>query len=143
MDPLSVPLSDKGDLLVDATAAAHGAGADMAEASYEIWDTRKWIVSSAGHRIDQHIRECGGTIDATAIGDGQTQRRSHPGSTGQFGTRGWELVEELDLRGNATRIAEEAKALLTAPQCPAGETTLILGGSQVALQIHESVGHAI
>jgi TldD protein len=143
IDPLSVPLSDKGDLLVDATGEAHRAGADVAHASYDIWDTKKWIVSSAGHRIDEHIRECGASLAATVIGDGQTQRRTHPGSTGQFGTRGWELVNELDLRGNATRLAEEARALLTAPHCPAGEKTLILGGSQLALQIHESVGHAI
>src|SRR3712207_6266842 len=40
-------------------------------------------------------------------------------------------------------MAEEARALLTAPLCPSGETTLILGGEQLALQIHESVGHAI
>ena len=40
-------------------------------------------------------------------------------------------------------MAEEARALLTAPLCPSGETTLVLGGEQLALQIHESVGHAI
>ena len=45
--------------------------------------------------------------------------------------------------GNAGRLAEEAVALLSAPECPAGVTDLILESSQVALQIHESVGHAI
>jgi TldD protein len=40
-------------------------------------------------------------------------------------------------------MAEEARALVTAPLCPAGETTLILGSEQLALQIHESVGHAV
>jgi TldD protein len=33
--------------------------------------------------------------------------------------------------------------LLSAPVCPEGTTTLILGSEQMALQIHESVGHAI
>jgi TldD protein len=140
IDPLSVPLADKGDLLVRATAAAKEAGADLAQADYAIWDTHKWFVSSEGHRVDQHIRECGGGVTAHAIGDGEVQRRSLPG---QYGTRGWELVEELDLVGNAPRLAQEARELLTAPLCPAGETSLILGGSQLALQIHESVGHAI
>src|SRR3954449_5864089 len=42
IDPLSVPLSVKGDLLVAATAAARDAGADLAEGLYQIWDTRKW-----------------------------------------------------------------------------------------------------
>ncbi len=101
IDPLGVPLSEKGDLLVSATAAMHTAGADQAEGSYNVWDTRKWFVSSEGHRIDQHIRECGAGISATVIGDGETQRRSYPSYRGQFGTRGWELVSELDLAAHA------------------------------------------
>jgi len=143
VDPLSVSLSAKGDLLVRATAAAKAAGADLAEALCRSWDTRKWFVSSDGHRIDQHIRECGAGVWASAIGDGEVQRRSWPSYGGQFGTRGWELIDELDLIANAPRMAEEARALVTAPLCPAGETALILGGEQLALQIHESVGHAI
>ncbi len=143
IDPLSVSLSDKGDLLVSATAAMRDHGADHAEGLYQIWDTRKWFVSSEGHRIDQHIRESGGGISATAIGDGETQRRSYPSYRGDYGTRGWELVAGLDLVAHAPRIADEARALLTAPRCPTGTTTVIIGGEQLALQIHESVGHAI
>ncbi|HEX9999696.1 MAG TPA: TldD/PmbA family protein [Actinoplanes sp.] len=143
IDPLGVSLSTKGDLLVGATTAAKEAGADLAEGIYQIWDTRKWFVSSDGHRIGQHIRECGAGITASVFGDGEVQRRSWPSHRGQYGTRGWELVDELDLAANAPRMAEEARALLTAPLCPAGETTLVLGGEQLALQIHESVGHAI
>src|SRR6185312_6537887 len=143
VDPLSVPLSTKGDLLVRATTTAKAAGADLAEGIYQIWDTRKWFVSSDGHRIDQHIRECGAGVTASVFGDGEIQRRSWPSHRGQYGTRGWELVDELALVDHAPRMAEEARALLTAPICPSGETTLILGAEQLALQIHESVGHAI
>jgi TldD protein len=143
VDPLGVPLADKGDLLTRATATMVEHGADIAEGLYQIWDTRKWFVSSEGHRIDQHIRECGAGIAATVVGEGETQRRSYPSYRGQYGTRGWELVTGLDLGAHAARIAEEARALLSAPACPAGETTLILGGEQMCLQIHESVGHAI
>ncbi|MFU8871936.1 TldD/PmbA family protein [Micromonospora sp. SL4-19] len=143
VDPLGVPLSDKGDLLVGATETMRAHGADLAEGLYQIWDTAKWFVSSEGHRIDQRIRECGGGISATSIGDGETQRRSYPSYRGQYGTTGWELVTSLDLAAHAARIAEESRELLTAPECPAGETDLILGGEQLALQIHESVGHAI
>jgi TldD protein len=143
VDPLAVSLADKGDLLVSATRTMREHGADLAEGTYEIWDTEKWFVSSEGHRIDQHVTECGGGIAATAVGDNETQRRSYPQMPGQFGTRGWELVTELDFAGHAAQLADEARALLSAPACPAGHTTIILGGSQLALQIHESVGHAI
>jgi TldD protein len=143
VDPLGVPLAVKGDLLVRATRTMREYGADFAAGLYRIWDTTKWFVSSEGHRVDQHIRECGAGVEATAIGDGETQRRSYPSFRGQYGTRGWEMVDELDLAGNAGRTAEEARALLSAPACPEGTTDLILGSEQLALQIHESVGHAI
>jgi TldD protein len=143
IDPFAVPLSDKGDLLVRATTTTREHGADLAEGFSKAWETRKWFVSSEGHRVDQHIRECGAGIGATAIGDGETQRRSYPAARGQYGTEGWELVERLDVEAHAARVGAEARELLTAPPCPSGETTLILGAEQLALQIHESVGHAI
>ena len=142
-DPWSVSLAEKGDLLVGVTTVMREHGADLAEALVRVWDTRKWFVSSEGTKVDQHIVECGAGMNATAIGEGETQRRSYPGIRGQYGTRGWELIRELDLPGNAPRIAEEARALLSADVCPSLDATdLILGSEQMALQIHESVGHA-
>jgi TldD protein len=143
-DPWSVSLAEKGDLLETVTRTMGEHGADVSEASHRIWDTRKWLVSSEGHRIDQHIVECGASMSATAVGERETQQRSYPGIRGQYGTRGWELIRELDLPANAARIGEEARALLTADQCPSLDATdLILGSEQMALQIHESVGHAV
>jgi TldD protein len=142
-DPWSVGPAEKGDLLESVTRTMREHGADLAEASHRVWDTRKWFVSSEGTRVDQHIVECGAAMSATAVGESETQRRSYPGIRGQYGTRGWELIRELDLPANAARIAEEARALLAADVCPSLDATdLILGSEQMALQIHESVGHA-
>lgn len=138
-----VSLGEKADLLVAATGAANDAGVAQAQASYQVWDTEKWFASSEGSRVDQRIVECGAVVDATAIGDGETQRRSYPGVRGHYGTQGWELVRGLDLVANAAVMADQAAALLSAPQCPAGVTTVIIDSDQVALQIHESVGHAV
>src|SRR4051794_7349241 len=143
VDPIGVSLATKGDMLVRASQTMVDHGADLAEAMYQIWDTAKWFLSSEGARVDQRIRECGAGIMATSIGDGETQRRSYPAARGQYGTRGWEMVTEIDIEAHAARVAEESRALLSAPLCPSGETTLILGAEQMALQIHESVGHAI
>ncbi len=141
-DPLEVSLAEKGDLLVGVTRTGLEAGARLAQAEYQVWDTSKWFASSEGARISQRIRECGAAMSATAVGDGETQRRSYPGIRGQYGTSGWELVRRLDLPGNAARIGEEAVALLSAPRCPEATTDLVIGSEQMALQIHESVGHA-
>jgi TldD protein len=143
-DPFEVPLSEKVDLLVDVTgtmAAVDGVG--LARAAYTAWVTDKWFVSSQGSRIHQRLVECGGGFDATALGEQETQRRSYPQSFGQFESGGYEVIRKWDFGGNAQRIAEEAVALLSAPAVEEGEKQLILEGSQLALQIHESVGHAI
>jgi TldD protein len=142
--PFDVSLAEKGDLLVSTTATlAAVPGVTVGEASMTAWDTEKWFVSSQGHRIFQHIVETGTSMSATAVGPDETQRRSYGGIGGNYGTRGYELVREADLLGNAPRVGEEAVALLSAPECPSGFTDLILGSEQLALQIHESVGHAI
>ncbi|MCS5669680.1 MAG: TldD/PmbA family protein, partial [Dehalococcoidia bacterium] len=104
---------------------------------------RKTFANSEGAHVEQTIYETGGGIMATARGSGEVQRRSYPQSMRQQGCAGWEFVENMDLAGNAERTATEAVALLSADQCPSGTTTLIVGASQLGLQIHESCGHAI
>jgi TldD protein len=143
-NPMNVSLGEKSDLLVGVTEIMQGVpGIALANASLAFWDTEKWFVSSQGHRIFQHIVESGGGMSAMAIGESETQIRSYPQSFGQFETGGYEVIRGFDLMGNAGWIAEEAVQLLSAAQCEEGEKQLILEGSQLALQIHESVGHAI
>ena len=62
----------------------------------------------------------------------------------QQGCAGWEYITALDIPGNAEKTASEAVALLTAQHCPIDTVTdIIIGGSQLALQVHESCGHPI
>ena len=105
----------------------------------------KWFANSEGAFTEQTIYEAGGGLQATAVGDGEVQVRSYPTSFGrQQQTAGWEAIQRWDLPGNAPRVASEAMALLSADPCPSDIiTTVILGGDQVALQIHESCGHPI
>ena len=91
-DPLRVPLAEKGDLLVNVTRTMKEHGADVALASYDVWDTTKWLVSSEGHRIDQHIVECGAQMSATANGEREPQRRRSPCLGAASGPRGWVRV---------------------------------------------------
>ena len=81
-------------------------------------------------------------MSALAVGDGDAQMRMWPGDRGLYQSGGWEIIEAAQLRENAQRTGEEAHALLSAPQCPSGIMDVVLGASQVSLQIHESCGHA-
>ncbi len=143
-DPFAVPLSEKVDLLLETTAIVGTVdGVALATATLEFWVTDKWFVSSQGHEIHQHLVESGGGFTATAIGEAETQRRSYPQSFGQFETGGYEVVRRWNFLDHAERVATEAVQLLSADSLEEGEKHLILGGSQLAMQIHESVGHAI
>lgn len=143
-DPLAVSTSEKVDLLVAVTkAATEVAEVAISTAQMNFWVTDKWYVSSQGSRIHQHLVESGGGFDASAVGEREVQRRSYPQSFGQYETGGYEVIRRWDYLANAERIAEEAAALLTADEMEERETNLILEASQLALQIHESVGHAI
>ena len=80
-------------------------------------------------------------IEANAVEGDEHQRRSYPDAGGGWQAAGYEYIRGLDLAGRAEPLAEEAVALLTAPQCPPGRYTIVLDPSQLYLQVHESCGH--
>jgi TldD protein len=143
IDPFAVPLTDKLAILAAADAGLRSEPAVKVARSELI--SHKWhkvFASTEGAWIEQTILECGGGLTATAVGAEEVQVRSYPASHGgNLATAGWEYVDALSLAAEAPRVAAEAVALLTAPVVPVGETTIILGSSQLALQIHESIGH--
>ena len=144
-DPFAVSLDDKIALLLRCNEAMLRVP-EVVKAESTSYNQReiKTFASSEGAYVEQDLYETGCGIEATAVDEGEIQNRSYPNSVGRHqGTEGWEFVERWDLPGNAARVADEAAALLRAKPCPAGVTTVILDGSQVALQIHESCGHAI
>ena len=144
-DPFAVPLEERMELLVRATEELkRGEAVKVSEGFLQFWRTEKIFASTEGAFIEQKIVESGGGIVATAVSDEDIQTRSYPNSfRGNFGTVGYEYIRELDLAGHAPRIADEAAQLLAAQVCPTAETTLIIGASQLALQVHESCGHPV
>jgi len=144
-DPFEIPLEKQLDLLLAADAEMRRVkGVTLTETDLQFRKIDSWFASSIGSRIHQRkvISGCG--IGATCYKGDEIQKRSYPNSFGgQHALQGYELVEEMELIKNAPRIAEEAVALHSAAHCPQTTGTLILGGSQLGLQIHESVGHPI
>jgi TldD protein len=144
-DPLAVSLEEKLELLFAAEAALRGdpriVRSDAECASRRM---RTAFASTAGAACTQERVECGATISAIALDGDELQVRSYPGShESSTACAGWEHVLGLKLAANAPRVAAEALELLTAAPCPSGRTTLVLGAAQLALQIHESIGHAL
>jgi TldD protein len=145
IDPFKVSMETKLNLLLEAEGIIRqNKKVKTSEAFMGNYKTEKTFASTEGSYIEQEIIECGAGISATVIAEGDVQVRSYPNSfRGNFATRGYEWIEGLKIGDHAGRVAEEAEQLLSAKPCPSTTTTLILDGSQLALQIHESIGHPI
>ena len=141
-DPFAVPLDRKiADLLAADQAASRVKGIAFTESMYAA--QREWKTFSAtdGSYTEQTITHCGAAVEANAVDGDEHQRRSYPDSGGGWNAAGYEYIRSLGLDERAEPLADEAVALLTAPQCPSGRFTIILDPSQLYLQVHESCGH--
>jgi TldD protein len=144
-DPFLIPIERQLELLLAADKEmSRVKGVTLTETSMTFRRIEQWFASSIGSAIHQIKMQSGAGIVATTFAGSEIQKRSYPNSFGgQHQLAGYELVESLDLIGNAQRVAEESVALHSAAPAPAGTKTLILDSSQLGLQIHESIGHPI
>lgn len=141
-DPFAVPLERKiADLLAADEAASRVKGIAFTESMYAAQREWKTFAATDGSYTEQTITHVGSAIEANAIDGDEHQRRSYPDSGGGWQAAGYEFVRGLRLADRAEPLADEAVALLTAPQCPSGRFTVVLDPSQLYLQVHESCGH--
>ncbi|MEZ0240838.1 MAG: TldD/PmbA family protein [Chloroflexota bacterium] len=141
-DPFKIPIARKIDDLVAADRAASSVkGVAFTESMYAAIRESKIFAASDGSYTEQTTTHVGGAVEANAIEGDELQRRSYPDAGGGYRAAGYEYVRSLDLAGHAEALAEEAVALLTAPQCPPGRRTIVLDPTQLYMQVHESCGH--
>ena len=145
IDPFALSLDEKLGLLAAAEAALRGDDRLVrTDAAASVTRVTSAFASTDGAACTQEHTECGAGVAAAALGETGLQTRTYPSAHGGLARQaGWEHVLALDLAGNAPRVASEAVELLTAPACPSGTATIVLGAEQLALQIHESIGHAL
>jgi TldD protein len=145
IDPFTTSIEQNLDLLLKIDSELRSvSGVTLSETNLNFRREEQWFASSEGADIHQTKFTTGAGYGAYAFAGNEIQKRSYPTSYGgQWQNKGYELIDELKLVENARRIGEEAVALLNADQCPEGVFDIILEGSQLGLQIHESVGHPI
>jgi TldD protein len=143
IDPFSVSLQHKLDYLFWASQIllAHK-NIKTAICGLDFYKTKKVFLNTEGSVIEQEFIESLGYIEAIAILENELQIRSYPAShKSAIAQAGYEYIKGLDLVGGAKRIKNEVISLLRAKECPSKETTVIMDGPQLALQVHESCGH--
>jgi TldD protein len=145
VDPFTTSLEQNLDLLMRVDQELRKVeGVTLAEANVNFRRYEQWFYSSEGADIHQTRFVTGGGFDVYSFAGTEIQKRSYPNSFGgQYQNKGYELIDELDLLGNAKRVAEQAVELHKADQCPQGRFDIVLDSSQLGLQIHESIGHPI
>jgi predicted Zn-dependent protease len=125
--------------------ASHSLNVDERIVDWWAWlDYRRTdtlLASSDGAWIEQRFHFVDSGLKAVASAGSQTQVRTG----GSRGTRqgGLEQLRALGSTDLGRQVAGEALQLLEAPECPQGRMDLLLMPSQMALQIHESIGHPL
>ncbi len=145
IDPFTTSVEKNLELLLKTDDDMRAvAGVTLSETCMNFQREESWFLSSEGADIHQTKYSSGAGCTAYAFAGSEIQKRSYPNSYGgQWQNRGYEHVQEMNLIEHARRVAEEAVALHHADQCPERVGTIILDGSQLSLQIHESIGHPI
>jgi len=145
VDPFTISIEQNLSLLSQVDQELRSVkGVTLAETSMNFQREEKWFASSEGSKIHQTKYSTGAGFAVYAFAGNDIQKRSYPTSYGgQWQSKGYELINELEVVENARRISEECLALHKADQCPEGAFDIILDSSQLGLQIHESIGHPI
>ena len=141
-DPLEVPLDEKVQFLLRLNQAAMATkGVTFVDSSMRWVSEHKFLATSDGSRIDQHLVRGEPDFTVTAIdsatGDFQT-RASYAGPQGM----GYEYIDTYPWEAEARQAGEEAVMKLKAKSVEAGRYDLVLHPSHLWLTIHESVGHS-
>ncbi|WP_455207242.1 TldD/PmbA family protein [Kaarinaea lacus] len=105
-------------------------------------NTHSYFITSDGVAISQRFHYIFPGMSAIANKGSETQRRTG-GGWGSARQGGLEQLAALDFPNAARAVAEEALALVDAPECPTGNMSLLLMPNQMMLQIHESIGHPL
>jgi TldD protein len=141
-DPLEVSLDDKIQFLLKLNRAAlETKGVSFVDSAMRWISEHKFLATSEGARIDQHLVRGEPDFTVTAVdsasGDFQT-RASYGGPQGM----GYEYIETYPWEAEARQAGEEAVMKLKAKSVEAGRYDLVLDPSHLWLTIHESVGHS-
>jgi TldD protein len=142
IDPFSIPIQDKVELLRQANAAAMAvSGIQIVTSSMSFRREEKFFASSEGTVTNQVIYNCNAGMNCTAVSSDGGDFQSRSATDVPPRALGYEHILQSDLEGNGPRWAEEAVEKLSARSVEPGLYDLVLLPSHLWLTIHESIAH--
>lgn len=145
IDPFTVDLEEKLEILVECCKQmARVEGVAITRGSMDFFRERKIYMDTEGAEIQQRVLQSGAGISCVSLAGGEVHSRSFPSSfRGNHQMGGYEVIKSMNLLEEAPRLASEVVSLHKARMCPSEKMDLIIGKSQLVLQVHESCGHAV
>ena len=141
-DPFLMTKNEKIDFFQDIAKSVTGNEKIVYSHFYtEFYRQHKIYVNSEETETETMAYHAMPMLYVLAAGNGETQCRTYPGHmSGENG--GFEVVRNLKFKEHANEIIEESIKLLDAPRIEEEKADIIINGGHLALQLHESVGHA-
>ena len=141
IDPFSIAIEEKADLLLRANAAAMAVpGVRFVNSALFFVKEERNYANTDGSVIAQTVVRSWLPFTATAVAPDNSDFQSR-GSVVQPAGRGWEYILAQDVVGNAPKWGEEAVQKLKAKPVEVGKYDLVLHPSHLWLTIHEAIGH--
>lgn len=144
VDPFKVSQEEKIDLLLKINREALSTGKEaklLPVSMIRSLKKRSIYANTDGAFIKQEFIYCGAEVQVYAFSENELQVRSFPSRDSSYYQGGYEVIENLNLIEGAKIAAEEALELLQAKNPEPGIYDAVISQDQMALQIHESIGH--
>ena len=145
IDPFKVPLKEKLEHLIKLDKRLQHDKFDFWGAGVQSYKRKILYVDSEGAEIEKNLVDIDGSLFILANDtEGLQQRRTYNLYQRANGTVGWEnLLDEDQFSSHPERLQQELLEVLAAPVCEKEECDLIILPEMMALQTHETIGHAL
>jgi TldD protein len=141
IDPFTIPIEQKAQLLIDAnTEAMKVANVKFVNSFLFFVHEDRNYANTYGSFITQTVIRSWVPFTATAVSADFSDFQSRSNVVQPAG-RGWEYIVAANLVGNARQWGEEAAEKLKAKPVDVGRYDLVLHPSHLWLTVHESIGH--
>jgi len=141
LDPSSVPLAKKVEVMRGAHQAAAGYDTLITQVQVGYGDSRQevMIVNSEGLLAEDERIRTRVTIRAVASKGDEMQE----GFFGPGASRGFELYDRIDIPAYAREAARIAVTMVNAGPCPSGQMPVIIDNGFGGVVFHEACGHGL
>lgn len=144
IDPFTIPTKEKVDFLLDLDRTLKHERFDYWGVNATFYKREIFYMDSEGSEITKNLLEIDASFFASAQDtDQQKQTRTFNLFQEREGTIGWQNLQSDKQFLQTKRIKEELLEVLDAPECKEEVCDVILLPEMMALQTHETIGHAL